>query len=106
MKDELKHHENPTDPDDRFHVVFSKFAEKAQEQLNKLSERHAKMQAKIKDTAAFYCVDLKKYPIEELVSDVSVFIENFQVCSHRERDHFAFTQSSMHTLQSSDSSAV
>ena len=76
VNDELKHHESV---ENDFFKKMSEFVGNAQTQIDTLKEHLKQMQEECQSLAAFYCVDIKKQPIEELFVDVSVFIENFQV---------------------------
>ena len=79
--DELPHHKDSTDPEDKFYSIMSEFGAHAQSRLEIVEVRFDKMKEMIVDTAEFFCVDLKKQPIEEMFTDINTFMDNFEVCS-------------------------
>ena len=81
VQDELRHHEVAKEKEDMFYVKMQEFANGAMAMLKVFQGQYAKLQDIIKSLAGYYCIDLKKAPMEEVFTDISTFLENFKVGS-------------------------
>ena len=79
VSEELRHHEIAKEKEDFFYKHMFEFVNKANSMLKSYTVQFAKLQDLIKSLAGYYCLDLKKAPIEEIFSDISTFLDNFKV---------------------------
>ncbi|XP_065191707.1 protein diaphanous homolog 2-like isoform X2 [Sycon ciliatum] len=78
VSEELRHHEIAKEKEDFFYKHMFEFVNKANSMLKSYTVQFAKLQDLIKSLAGYYCLDLKKAPIEEIFSDISTFLDNFK----------------------------
>ncbi len=82
VKGEIKHHQKPSDRNDKFADEMKDFVQKSEVTFKKLLDQFQLMEKKCEDLSNFYVFDRKKVTMEEFFGDISFFLKDFEVRSY------------------------